>query len=81
VNTKRGDAPSNLRSLETRISNVAREQGRPVRRVQRAVANTVIGQMLPPGVVKAARNVAPVSTELLPKWNWPISRPRSSRLA
>jgi hypothetical protein len=52
VNTKRGDAPSNLRSLETRISNVAREQGRPVRRVQRAVANTVIGQMLPPGVVK-----------------------------
>jgi Nucleotidyl transferase AbiEii toxin, Type IV TA system len=52
VSTERGDAPSNLRSLETRISNVAREQGRPVRRVQRAVANTVIGQMLPPGVVK-----------------------------
>ena len=44
--------PSNLRSLETRIANVAKEQGRPIRRVQRAVANTVIGQMLPPGVVK-----------------------------
>ena len=44
--------PSNLRSLETRIANLAKEQGRPIRRVQRAVANTVIGQLLPPGVVK-----------------------------
>lgn len=44
--------PSNLRSLETRIANVAKENGRPIRRVQRAVANTIIGQMLPPGVVK-----------------------------
>ncbi len=44
--------PSNLRSLTTRIDNLAREQGRPVRRIQRAVANTVVGQMLPPGVVK-----------------------------
>jgi Nucleotidyl transferase AbiEii toxin, Type IV TA system len=52
VNDKLADAPSNLRSLETRISNVARGQGRPIRRVQRAVANTVISQMLPPGVVK-----------------------------
>jgi Nucleotidyl transferase AbiEii toxin, Type IV TA system len=52
MNTKRADVPSNLRSLETRISNVARGQGRPIRRVQRAVANTVISQMLPPGVVK-----------------------------
>ncbi|MDZ7733539.1 MAG: nucleotidyl transferase AbiEii/AbiGii toxin family protein [Acidimicrobiia bacterium] len=26
--------------------------GRPTRRIQRAVANTVVGQMLPPGVVK-----------------------------
>jgi hypothetical protein len=52
MNDKRADPPSNLRSLETRISNVARGQGRPIRRVQRAVANTVISQMLPPGVVK-----------------------------
>ena len=44
--------PSNLRSLETRLANVAKEHGRPIRRVQRAVANTIIGQMLPPGVVK-----------------------------
>ncbi len=42
MNVKRAGAPSNLRSLETRIANVARGQGRPVRRVQRAVANTVM---------------------------------------
>ena len=44
--------PPNLRSLTTRIDNLARHEGRPVRRFQRAVANTVVGQMLPPGVVK-----------------------------
>lgn len=48
----RGAAPSNLRSLETRIGNLARTEGRPLRRIQRVVANTVVGQMLPPGVVK-----------------------------
>jgi len=52
VSAKREDQPSNLRSLETRITNFARGMNRPVRRVQRAVANTVIGQMLPPSVVK-----------------------------
>lgn len=50
--SSRHDAPSNLRSLETRVNNVARAAARPVRRIQRAVANTVVGQMLPPGVVK-----------------------------
>lgn len=44
--------PSNLRSLETRIANLVKAQDRPIRRLQRAVANTVIGQVLPPGVVK-----------------------------
>jgi hypothetical protein len=38
--------------LEKRIDNIARAGGRPIRRVQRAVANTVVGQVLPPGVVK-----------------------------
>lgn len=46
------DAPSSLRSLEDRIRNVARARGTVVRRIQRVVANTVVGQMLPPGVVK-----------------------------
>jgi hypothetical protein len=49
---RRADAPSNLRSLEARIGNLAAQEGRPVRRIQRAIANTVVGQMLPPGVVK-----------------------------
>lgn len=52
MTARRDEPPSNLRSLSTRIENLARQQGRPVRRIQRAVANTVVGQMLPPGVVK-----------------------------
>ncbi len=52
MSTNRNGLPSNLRSLETRISNIARAQDRPVRRVQRVVANTVVGQMVPPSVVK-----------------------------
>lgn len=52
MSPKREDPPSNLRSLEARISNIARDRGRPLRRVQRVIANTVVGQMLPPSVVK-----------------------------
>lgn len=52
MSATRSGAPSNLRSLETRIANLARAQGRPLRRVQRVVANTAVGQMLPRGVVK-----------------------------
>ncbi len=48
----RREPPPNLRSLETRIVNVAKLRDRPVRRIQRVVANTVVGQMLPSGVVK-----------------------------
>jgi predicted nucleotidyltransferase component of viral defense system len=46
------EEPPNLRSLTTRIANLARERVRPVKRIQRAIANTVVGQMLPAGVVK-----------------------------
>ncbi|MEQ8717894.1 MAG: nucleotidyl transferase AbiEii/AbiGii toxin family protein [Acidimicrobiales bacterium] len=52
MSAKREDPPPNQRSLEKRIDNFARATGRPTRRIQRAVANTVVGQMLPPGVVK-----------------------------
>lgn len=52
MSPKRDGPPLNLRSLEARISNIARDRGRPLRRVQRVIANTVVGQMLPPGVVK-----------------------------
>jgi len=48
----RRDPPPHLGSLTKRIGNLAADTGRPVRRIQRAVANTVIGQTLPPGVVK-----------------------------
>jgi hypothetical protein len=45
-------APPNLRSLTTRIEKLARERGRQVKRIQRVIANTVVGQMLPASVVK-----------------------------
>lgn len=48
----RRDAPPNLRSLEARIRNLADARGQPLRRIQRVVANTAVGQILPDGVVK-----------------------------
>lgn len=47
--------PSNLQALQARIRNlVAQGADQPVleNRLRRALANTVVGQMLPPGVVK-----------------------------
>jgi hypothetical protein len=52
MSPKREDPPSNLTSLNMRIGNLATAMGRPVARIRRVVANTVVGQMLPPGVVK-----------------------------
>lgn len=52
MNTKRDTPPSNLRSLQTRIDNEAAARDQPARRIMRAVANVVVGQMLPPSVVK-----------------------------
>jgi len=46
------ELPSNLRSLKQRIVNIVAARGRPLRRIQRVVANTAVGQMLPAGVVK-----------------------------
>ncbi len=46
------EAPTNLASLQARIRNVAREREQQERRIQRAIASTVVGQMLPDGVVK-----------------------------
>ena len=50
-------APTNLRSLTTRLDNIARQSARPIRRVQRTVANTVVGQILPSGVDGASVRV------------------------
>lgn len=46
------EAPPNLASLQARIRNLAQEREQKPRRIQRAVASTVVGQMLPDGVVK-----------------------------
>lgn len=46
------EAPRNLDSLQARVNNLARQRGQQPRRIQRAVASTVVGQMLPDGVVK-----------------------------
>lgn len=46
------EAPTNLASLQARIRNVAQTREQQPRRIQRAVASTVVGQMLPDGVVK-----------------------------
>lgn len=45
-------APSNLVSLRARIRNVAQDRRQQPRRIQRAIASAVVGQMLPDGVVK-----------------------------
>jgi hypothetical protein len=52
VSAPQREAPRNLDSLQARIRNVANERGQQFRRIQRAVASTVVGQMLPDGVVK-----------------------------
>lgn len=46
------EAPTNLASLLARIRNVANERDQQFRRIQRAVASTVVGQILPDGAVK-----------------------------
>ena len=45
-------APPNLKSLDRRIRNLAAKNRTTLVRLRQAVANTAIGQMLPPGVVK-----------------------------
>lgn len=43
--------PGNLSHLQKLIAEIAGVDGE-VKRIQRAIANTIVGQMLPPGVVK-----------------------------
>jgi len=52
VSAPQREAPTNLASLQARMRNVARERGPQERRIQRAIASTVVGEMLPDGVVK-----------------------------
>jgi hypothetical protein len=77
----RPDHPTNLRSLEKRIDNLARAEGRPVRRVQRAVANTIVGQLLPPGVVKGGTAMKLRIGEASSRFTPDLDAARSSSLA
>lgn len=52
MSASRREAPRNLASLQARIRNIAQKREQQPRRIQRAVASTVVGQMLPDGVVK-----------------------------
>jgi hypothetical protein len=52
VSAPEREAPTNLVSLQARIRNVAQAREQQTRGIQRAVASTVVGQMLPEGVVK-----------------------------
>jgi len=45
-------APMHVQALNKRIANEAARIARPELRIRRAIANTVVGQLLPPGVVK-----------------------------
>jgi hypothetical protein len=51
------DAPRTLRSLTERIRNSARARGAAEKRLQWVIANTVVGQMLPNGVVKGGTSI------------------------
>ncbi len=48
----RANPPGNVNHLRSLTDSIAKAQDREINRVQRAVANTIVGQMLPPGVVK-----------------------------
>lgn len=53
----RREPPPTLRSLAERIRNCARSRGTAEKRMQWVIANTVVGQMLPGGVVKGGTSI------------------------
>lgn len=46
------DEPRNLTALQARIRNETNRKARAANTLERLVANVVVGQMLPPGVIK-----------------------------
>ena len=46
------DEPRHLRQLQARLRNYCRETARKPEAVERLVGNVVVGQLLPPGVIK-----------------------------
>lgn len=74
------DRPRNLASLQGRINNIVKEEGRSLARLQRAIANTVIGQMLPPGVVKGGTAMKARLGELASRFTPDFDAARAARL-
>ncbi len=76
------DEPRNLTSLQARIRNEAARRGRASNTVERLVANVVVGQMLPEGVMKggAALQVRAGDTHARASRDLDASRPVGSEL-
>ena len=74
------DKPRNLASLQGRLNNIVTEEGRSLARLQRAIANTVIGQMLPPGVVKGGTAMKARLGELASRFTPDFDAARAARL-
>ncbi len=74
------EPPVSLTSLNARINNLVAAQQRPLRRVQRAVANTVVGQMIPSGVVKGGTGIKLRVGEALSRFtpDFDLARPAAS---
>jgi hypothetical protein len=76
------EEPRNLTSLQARIRNEARRAGRAANTVERLVANVVVGQMLPEGVMKggAALQVRAGDTHTRASRDLDASRPAGRQL-
>ena len=48
------EPPTNRKALDARLRNAAAKRGVVELRLRRTVAHTIVGQMLPAGVVKGA---------------------------
>jgi len=51
------EPPANVKRLNSALEAIARDRGVLLRRLQRVVANTVLGQLLPAGVVKGGTSL------------------------
>ncbi len=57
MNPPHRDPPLHVRSLNKRIDNLASDRGVTVGRIQRVIANTVVGQLLGAGVAKGGTGI------------------------
>lgn len=55
--TKSVVPPVSVKQLDQRLQSAAGERGQTLRRLRRALANTIVGQLLPAGVVKGGTGI------------------------